>query len=149
MESLVRRRLTNQSSGATFEAVELSLVSLLVADYDEAIRFFVDAVGFELIEDSPSVAGDGTAKRWVVVSPGGEATNILLAQASNGAQHAAVGNQLGGRVGFFLRVDNFAAQHERMMAAGVEFLEEPRHEAYGTVAVWRDISGNLWDLLGN
>ena len=129
--------------------MELSLVTLLVTDYDAAIAFFVDRMGFGLVEDSPSVAADGSAKRWVVVSPGDAATNILLAQASNEAQHAAVGNQHGGRVGFFLRVDNFAAQHEQMVAAGVEFLEEPRHEPYGTVAVWRDLSGNLWDLLGN
>ncbi|MEM7094810.1 MAG: VOC family protein [Actinomycetota bacterium] len=128
--------------------MQLGLVTLVVDDYDEAIAFFVDALGFELVEDSPSVANDGTPKRWVVVRPGGEGTGLLLAQASTDEQRDRVGDQTGGRVGFFLQVDDFAAQYERMDAAGVEFLEEPRHEPYGTVVVFRDLAGNTWDLLG-
>ena len=124
------------------------MVSLIVDDYDDAIAFYVDRVGFELVEDSPSVADDGSPKRWVVVRPPGAQTSVLLAQASGERQSAAVGNQFAGRVGLFLSVDDFAAQHGRMVAAGVTFLEEPRHEPYGMVAVWQDIAGNRWDLLG-
>jgi catechol 2,3-dioxygenase-like lactoylglutathione lyase family enzyme len=124
--------------------VLLDLTTLVVRDYDEAIAFFVDAVGFELAEDTPR----GEGKRWVVVRPPGGGSGLLLAQASGEAQQAIVGGQTGGRVGFFLRVEEFAPQHARMVAAGVEFLEEPRHEEYGSVAVWRDVAGNTWDLLG-
>jgi len=127
--------------------MELSLVTMLVRNYDEAIAFFVDAVGFELVEDKPSVADDGTPKRWVVVRAPQASTGVLLAEARGGQQLQAVGNQCGGRVGFFLQVDDFAAHYERMIAAGVEFQEEPRSEVYGTVAVWKDIAGNLWDLI--
>lgn len=128
--------------------MHLSLVALVVDDYDSAIEFFVDAIGFELVEDSPSEANDGTPKRWVVVRPPEAQTGFLLAQARGAQQRAAVGAQAGGRVGFFLTVDDFDAQYERMAAAGVEFLEEPRSEPYGKVVVWRDIAGNTWDLLG-
>lgn len=124
-------------------------MSLIVRDYDEAIGFFVDKVGFTLVEDSLSEANDGTPKRWVVVEPpGGAETQLLLAQASGDRQRAAVGDQFAGRVGFFLTVADFDAQYEHMTAHGVEFTTEPRDESYGRVAVWRDVAGNLWDLLG-
>jgi len=128
--------------------MHLSLVAIIVDDYDEAIDFFVNSVGFGLVEDSPSVAADGTAKRWVVVQPPGGQTQLLLAEASGDAQANAVGNQYAGRVGFFLKVDDFDAQYDRMVTAGIEFMEDPRTEPYGKVAVWRDIAGNRWDLLG-
>ncbi|MFC4859320.1 VOC family protein [Actinophytocola glycyrrhizae] len=120
----------------------LGLVALLVRDYDEAIDFFTGALGFTLREDLPQ--GD---KRWVVVDPPGGQTGLLLARAVGAEQEARVGDQHGGRVGFFLNVDDFAAAHSRMIAAGVRFEEEPRTEVYGTVAVFRDLYGNRWDLL--
>jgi len=126
----------------------LELVALIVRDYDAAIRFFVDALQFDLIEDVPSLTNDGRTKRWVVVRPHGAVTGILLARADGEQQLAASGQQLAGRVGFFLRVDDFAAAHARMLAAGVEFLTAPRVQPYGTVAVFRDLEGNRWDLLG-
>jgi catechol 2,3-dioxygenase-like lactoylglutathione lyase family enzyme len=129
--------------------VDLELVSLIVADYDRAIDFFVGALGFELVEDSPATTtNDGRPKRWVVVRPPGSVTGLLLAQADGEAQAAAVGQQFAGRVGLFLRVDDFDAAFERMRAAGVEFVAEPRAEPYGRVVVFLDISGNRWDLLG-
>ncbi|CAB4579487.1 MAG: VOC family protein [Actinobacteria bacterium] len=128
--------------------MRISQVSLIVHDHDEAIRFFVDALGFELVEDSPSATDDGRPKRWVVVRPPGAETGLLLARADGDRQAAAVGDQFGGRVGLFLRVDDFDAQHRRMLDHGVEFLEPPRHEPYGTVAVFVDVAGNRWDLLG-
>ncbi len=126
----------------------LDLVTLIVDDYDEAIAFFVDLLGFELVEDSPSLTNDGRPKRWVVVRPIGGETGILLARADGETQEAAVGEQMAGRVGFFLRVDDFAAAYERMVAGGVEFVTEPRDEPYGRIAVFKDIAGNRWDLLG-
>jgi len=119
-----------------------------VDDYDSAIGFFVNALGFELAEDSPALTNDGRPKRWVVVRPRGGVTGLLLAQADGGDQAAAVGNQTAGRVGFFLNVEDFGAAYARMAAAGVEFLTEPRTERYGRVAVFRDIAGNKWDLIG-
>ncbi len=127
----------------------ISLVTMVVADYDEAIRFYVDALGFDLVEDTASETNDGRPKRWVVVRPPGTETGLLLAQADGDEQVEAIGAQTGGRVGFFLHVDDFDLQYERMVAAGVTFLEEPRHEPYGTVVVFRDIAGNKWDLLGS
>jgi catechol 2,3-dioxygenase-like lactoylglutathione lyase family enzyme len=126
----------------------LEQVAIIVSDYDQAIRFFVEGLGFELVEDSPSLTNDGRPKRWVVVRPPGGQTGILLAQADGEHQAAAVGKQMAGRVGFFLRVDDFAASFERMGAAGVEFVTRPRNEPYGAVAVFLDIAGNRWDLLG-
>ena len=126
----------------------ISLVAIIVEQYDPAIEFFTDALGFELVEDSPAETNAGGAKRWVVVRPPGAETGILLAQADGDEQAAAVGNQLAGRVGFFLRVDDFAAAYARMTQAGVEFLGAPRSEPYGQVVVFRDIAGNTWDLLG-
>lgn len=128
--------------------MHLGLVTLCVEDYDDAIEFFVQALGFDLVEDSPSVADDGSVKRWVVVRPPAAATGLLLAQAATPTQVASVGNQTGGRVGFFLHVDDFAVAYDRMIGHGVCFVEEPRHEVYGTVAVFADIAGNSWDLLG-
>jgi len=127
---------------------ELELVTIVVDEYDPAIEFFVDVLGFELVDDSPSLTNDGRPKRWVVVRPPGAATGILLARADGEQQERAVGNQVGGRVGFFLRVDDFDTSYQRMVAAGVEFVTEPRTEDYGRVAVFVDISGNRWDLLG-
>jgi catechol 2,3-dioxygenase-like lactoylglutathione lyase family enzyme len=130
------------------DGVRIDLTTLVVHDQDEAVAFFVDAVGFELVEDRASTTGDGRPKRWVVVRPPRGGAGLLLARADGPDQEAAVGRQSGGRVGFFLQVEEFAAQHARMAAAGVRFLEEPRHEAYGTVAVFEDCAGNRWDLLG-
>jgi catechol 2,3-dioxygenase-like lactoylglutathione lyase family enzyme len=126
----------------------LDLVTIVVDDYDDAIRFFVDAVGFELVEDSPATTDDGRPKRWVVVRPPGGGTGLLLARADGERQAAAVGQQVAGRVGFFLWVDDLAAAHRRMVAAGVEFVRAPRSEPYGEVAVFLDVAGNRWDLLG-
>ena len=124
-------------------------VALIVDDYDRAIRFFVDILGFELIEDSPALtSADGRPKRWVVVRPPGATTGLLLARADGDRQERAVGDQFAGRVGLFLRVDDFASSYDRMREAGVEFVGEPREEPYGRVAIFLDIAGNRWDLLG-
>jgi catechol 2,3-dioxygenase-like lactoylglutathione lyase family enzyme len=128
--------------------MRIELVAVVVEDYDSAIEFFVGALGFELAEDTPSLTNDGRPKRWVVVRPPGGRTGILLAQADGDHQRTAVGNQTAGRVGFFLHTDDFAAQHRRMIDAGVRFLTEPRVEPYGQIAVFLDIAGNKWDLLG-
>jgi catechol 2,3-dioxygenase-like lactoylglutathione lyase family enzyme len=128
--------------------VLLDKITIVVDDYDRAIGFFTGALGFELAEDSPSLTNDGRPKRWVVVRPPGAQTGILLAQADGERQAAAVGNQAGGRVGFFLRVDDFDAARARLIAAGAEFRTEPRDEPYGRVAVFADPWGNKWDLLG-
>ena len=126
----------------------LELVALVVREYEPAIDFFVRVLGFDLVEDEPSLTNDGRPKRWVVVRPPGSATGILLARADGELQAGIVGKQFAGRVGFFLRVDDFTATHERMLAAGVEFVTAPRVEAYGRVAVFVDLEGNRWDLLG-
>lgn len=128
--------------------MQIELFALIVRDYDRAIAFFVGILGFELVEDSPSTTTDGRPKRWVVVRPPGAATGILLARADGDHQVAAAGNQFAGRVGLFLRVDDFDATYARMLAAGVVFVRSPRPEPYGTVAVFLDIEGNRWDLLG-
>lgn len=126
----------------------LQLVAVVVRDYDPAIRFFVDVLGFELVEDTPARTNDGRAKRWVVVRPVGGQTGLLLARADGDGQANVVGRQFGGRVGLFLRVDDFDASYERMITAGVRFLSPPRAETYGKVAVFEDLEGNRWDLLG-
>jgi catechol 2,3-dioxygenase-like lactoylglutathione lyase family enzyme len=126
----------------------LEQVALIVDDYDDAIRFFVDILGFELAEDSPSLTNDGRRKRWVVVRPPGATTALLLARADGERQGQAVGDQFAGRVGLFLRVDDFDATYDRMRLAGVEFVGEPRREPFGDVVVFRDVAGNRWDLLG-
>jgi catechol 2,3-dioxygenase-like lactoylglutathione lyase family enzyme len=128
--------------------MHLQQAALIVEDYDAAISFFVEALGFDLVEDSPALTNDGRPKRWVVVRPPGADTGLLLARADGERQERAVGDQFAGRVGMFLRVDDFGAQYERMRAAGVEFVTEPREEAYGQVAVFLDVAGNRWDLLG-
>lgn len=127
----------------------LQLVALIVRDYDAAIRFFVDVLQFELTEDTPSLTNDGRPKRWVVVRPRGGQTGILLARADGEHQLESVGRQFAGRVGLFLRVDDFEASYERMLAAGVRFISPPRAEPYGRVAVFLDLEGNRWDLLGS
>jgi catechol 2,3-dioxygenase-like lactoylglutathione lyase family enzyme len=122
----------------------IALVSLLVPDYDEAISYYVDRLGFTQREDTKLPGG----KRWVVVSPDGEGTGLLLAKADGLTQESHMGNQSGGRVFLFLTTDDFASDHERLKGQGVEFLEEPRHEPYGMVVVFRDAFGNKWDLIG-
>lgn len=128
--------------------MRLDKITLVVDDYDRAIGFFTEVLGFSLAEDSPSLTNEGRPKRWVVVRPPGGETSILLARADGDRQAAAIGNQAGGRVGFFLWVDDFDAARERMTAAGVEFLTAPRTEPYGRVTVFADPWGNRWDLLG-
>ncbi|MEV0667939.1 VOC family protein [Spirillospora sp. NPDC050365] len=128
--------------------VRLDLITIVVDDYDDAIEFFTGALGFDLVEDSPSLTNDGRPKRWVVVRPPGAETGVLLARADGPHQAAVVGNQAAGRVGFFLRVEDFDAARARMAAAGVEFVSPPRSEPYGRVAVFLDLAGNRWDLLG-
>jgi catechol 2,3-dioxygenase-like lactoylglutathione lyase family enzyme len=126
----------------------IDLVALIVRDYDAAIRFFVDVLQFELVEDTPSLTNDGRPKRWVVVRPAGGQTGILLARADGEQQASSVGRQFAGRVGLFLRVDDFAAAYQRMLASGVQFVSPPRDEPYGRLAVFLDVEGNRWDLLG-
>ena len=126
----------------------LHLVTLVVRDYDPAIRFLVDVLGFELVEDNPSLTNDGRPNRWVVVRPRGGETGVLLARADGDHQVSLIGQQFGGRVGCFLRVDDFDQSYDRMVAAGVRFTSPPRREPYGQVAVFLDLEGNRWDLLG-
>jgi catechol 2,3-dioxygenase-like lactoylglutathione lyase family enzyme len=128
--------------------MHMNLVAVVVDDYDPAIDFFVRVLGFELAEDSPSLTNDGRPKRWVVVRPPGAQTGLLLAQADGADQAAVVGEQFAGRVGLFLRVDDFDEVFARLTAAAVTVVRPPRREPYGTVAVFLDIAGNKWDLLG-
>ncbi len=123
--------------------MQIGAVALVVPDYAAGIAFYVGKLGFVLEEDTDQ----GGGKRWVVVRPKGGGVALLLARAVTDAQRAAIGNQTGGRVGFFLETDDFARDHARFLAAGVAFEEAPRHEPYGTVAVFRDPFGNRWDLL--
>ena len=123
-------------------------MAIVVDDYDAAIEFFVQSLGFELVDDAPAMTNDGQPKRWVVVRPPGATTGILLARADGEVQSSVVGARCAGRVGFFLRVDDFVAAHRRMIDAGVEFVAPPRDEIYGRVAVFLDVAGNRWDLLG-
>ena len=127
----------------------LERVSVIVDDYDAAIEFFVERLGFELVEDEPATTTEGgRPKRWVMVRPPGAQTGLLLAQADGERQREAIGDQFAGRAGLFLRVDDFTAAYDRMRAAAVVFLTEPRDEPYGRVAVFEDVAGNRWDLLG-
>jgi len=119
------------------------MTTLLVPDYDVGIRYFVGTLGFDLVEDTELSA----AKRWVVVAPGPGGAAILLALAADDRQRARIGDQAGGRVGFFLHTDDFTADHARLRAAGVAFDEQPRPEPYGRVAVFSDPFGNRWDLV--
>ncbi len=121
----------------------ISLITLVVPDYDAGIAFYVGKLGFELLEDTQL----SETKRWVRVCPPGAETALLLAVADTPEQKAAIGNQTGGRVGFFLQTDDFASDYAAMKAVGVTFIEEPRHEPYGSVVVFSDPWGNLWDLI--
>jgi catechol 2,3-dioxygenase-like lactoylglutathione lyase family enzyme len=121
-------------------------VCFVVREYDEAIDFFTNKLGFSVIEDTFIPEQN---KRWVLIAPpGSSGTNILLARASSPQQESTVGNQTGGRVAFFLQTDDFWRDYKAMLAKGVRFRGEPRNEVYGTVAVFEDLYGNLWDLLG-
>ena len=122
--------------------LRFSMTTLVVPDYDQGIAYYQGSLGFTLVEDTDM----GGGKRWVVVDPGSGA-RLLLAKASNDRQSAAIGNQTGGRVGFFLETDDFSATHQHFVAQGVTFEEEPRNETYGTVAVFQDPFGNRWDLI--
>jgi catechol 2,3-dioxygenase-like lactoylglutathione lyase family enzyme len=122
---------------------KISAITYLVRDYDEAIAWFVRSLGFALIEDTDM----GEGKRWVLVAPQNDSVRLLLAKAVGQTQIDAIGKAAGGRVGFFLNTENFVQDHARMIAAGVEFKEPPRHEPYGIVAVFADLYGNLWDLI--
>jgi len=123
----------------------LARITFVVKDYDEAILFFTQKLGFALIEDTHL----GHEKRFVVVAPkGGSGTSLVLARATDARQRAAVGNQTGGRVAFFLRTDDCWRDYHTMTDAGITFVRPPKAEAYGTVAVFEDLYGNLWDLLG-
>lgn len=121
----------------------ISAVALVVPDYESGLAFYVGKLGFRLVQDL-----DQGRKRWVVVEPSGGGVRLVLARAEGKVQRAAIGNQAGGRVFMFLETDDFARDHAAMLAAGVEFEEDPRHESYGSVAVWRDPFGNRWDLIG-
>ena len=121
----------------------IAIFTIIVPDYDAGIDFYVNTLGFELLEDTPR----SETKRWVRVAPAGAETAILLAKADGPAQDAAIGNQTGGRVGFFLHTDDFARDYQAMKAKGVIFREDPRHEDYGSVVVFQDPWGNLWDLI--
>ena len=136
------------SAGGYLSDMHIEQIGLIVDDYDEAIKFFVNGLGFDLIEDTPSLTNDGRPKRWVIVRPPGGETALLLAQADGERQKEAIGDQFAGRVGLFLRVDDFDATYTRMRAHDVHFVTAPRHEGYGQVAVFLDLAGNRWDLLG-
>jgi catechol 2,3-dioxygenase-like lactoylglutathione lyase family enzyme len=128
--------------------VRLDLTTFVVRDYDEAIAFFTEVLGFIVSEDRPSHTNDGRPKRWVVVRPPDAGPGLLLAKADGPEQERVVGNQAGGRVTFFLRVDDFEASHALLVAHGVELVGAPRNESYGRLQVFRDLYGNAWDLLG-
>lgn len=121
----------------------IATIALVVADYDDAIAFYRDKLGFALLVDTDM----GGGKRWVAVAPAGGGAKLLLAKADGPEQTRQIGNQAGGRVGFFLETDDFARDHAAYMARGVSFLETPRHEVYGSVAVFEDLYGNKWDLI--
>ena len=126
----------------------LGYVTLVVRDYDEAITFFTESLGFELIEDTPSTDRQGRDKRWVLIAPAqSSGTRILLAKASSPEEATRVGNQTGGRVFLFLHTDDFWRDYRAMLAKEVKFVREPKEEEYGTVAVFEDLYGNKWDLL--
>lgn len=124
-------------------SLHIGAFALLIDDYDRAIAYYTGTLGFELREDSPRENG----KRWVLVAPPGAQTAILLAKAANEIQQACIGKQTGGRVGYFLHTDDFERDHALFLKRGVHFCEQPRHEVYGSVAVFEDLYGNRWDLL--
>ncbi len=119
------------------------MTTLVVRDYDEALDFYRDKLGFSVVADTPL----GGGKRWVAIEALGGGARLLMARAEGNDQQDAIGNQTGGRVGFFLETDDFARDHAAFLAAGVVFLEQPRHEPYGSVAVFEDLYGNKWDLI--
>lgn len=123
---------------------QIAMLALVVRDYDEALSFYVGKLGFELIEDTPVPEQN---KRWVVVAPPGSATSLLLARAANDEQTSRIGNQTGGRVFLFLHTDDFQRDYQRYRDHGIEFVRGPVNEPYGTIAVFRDLYGNLWDLI--
>jgi catechol 2,3-dioxygenase-like lactoylglutathione lyase family enzyme len=135
--------MTFAPDGSMPSGAFLSAVALVVPNYDDAIRFFVGDLGWALVQDV-----DQGRKRWVTVAPPGGGARLVLAQACSDAQTATIGNQTGGRVFLFLQTDDFWRDHDKMRGAGVRFLETPRSEPYGIVAVWQDPWGNLWDLIG-
>jgi catechol 2,3-dioxygenase-like lactoylglutathione lyase family enzyme len=129
-------------------AQTIGYVALVVRDYDEAIAFFTEKLGFRVVEDSPSKDREGREKRWVLVAPpGSSGTQLLLAKASTPEEESRIGNQTGGRVFLFLQTDDFWRDYRAMTTRGVKFVREPREEEYGTVAVFEDLYGNKWDLL--
>jgi catechol 2,3-dioxygenase-like lactoylglutathione lyase family enzyme len=128
--------------------MHLELAAIIVDDYDAAIDFFTRALRFDLVEDKSALTNDGRPKRWVGVRPPGSQTGLLLARADGDMQVGAVGQQFAGRVGLFLRVDDFDDMYHHMVESGVEFVTEPSDAPYGRFAVFRDIAGNKWDLLG-
>ncbi|MFZ0816936.1 MAG: VOC family protein [Candidatus Sulfotelmatobacter sp.] len=129
-------------------AQTIGYVALVVRDYDEAIAFFTQILNFTLVEDSAAIDSDGNRKRWVLVRPpGSRGTDLLLARASSSEQESRIGNQTGGRVFLFLHTDDFSRDYREMAARGVKFVRPAREESYGTVAVFEDLYGNLWDLL--
>lgn len=127
----------------------LEAVTILVAEYDEALAFYRDVLGFDVVEDTPSKTTDGRDKRWLVVRPQGSQTGFVIARADGSEQRALVGRQFAGRVGFFLRVADFDARLAALRAAGVDFVRGPQTQVYGRVAVFLDLYGNRWDLLGS
>jgi lactoylglutathione lyase len=123
---------------------KIAVVAVIVKDYDEAISYYTTAMGFRLIENSDL----GNGKRWVLVAPAnGDGACLLLAKAASAAQQSRIGNQTGGRVFLFLHTDDFNRDYQAMASRGVKFCEKPRHEPYGTVAIFEDLYGNRWDLL--
>jgi catechol 2,3-dioxygenase-like lactoylglutathione lyase family enzyme len=134
---------TGHSTRAGHPTRAIAHVAIVVRDYDEAIAFYTEALGFELLQDIVL----GAEKRWVLVAPPGSGTSLLLARAANTEQTSRVGNQTGGRVFLFLQTDDFRRDHQAMLARGVRFVEQPREEVYGLVAVFEDLYGNRWDLI--
>lgn len=126
----------------------IGYICLVIRDYDEAITYYTQTLGFNLIEDSPSIDREGRQKRWVLIAPpGAKEAKILLARASTPEESDRVGNQTGGRVFLFLHTDDFWSDYKTLIAKGVRFVREPKDEEYGTVAVFEDLYGNKWDLL--
>jgi catechol 2,3-dioxygenase-like lactoylglutathione lyase family enzyme len=127
---------------------QIGYIALLIRDYDEAIEYFTQTLGFDLIEDSPSIDREGRQKRWVLIAPpGSTGTQILMAKASTPEEAARIGNQTGGRVFLFLHTDDFWRDYNALIEKGVKFVRQPKQEEYGTVAVFEDLYGNKWDLL--
>ena len=123
----------------------LGMITIVIDEYDRAIKHYIDDLGFSLIEDTEL----SPEKRWVVIAPGSQGARILLAKAANSEQINAIGNSTGGRVGFFLYTDNFAQTYQSYLTSGIEFTETPRHEKFGQVVVFKDVYGNKWDLIEN